>query len=117
MINTSDSPPATIDASDPLAIAVEAARLLGRWSLIAQKHEAGCSCCPGLGDVAVADVEQQILKDLRARNPSIGDTATVAELLRSLVMRSSGQPAAAVPALLSDIDRIIGILEQMQRGW
>lgn len=104
-------------AADPLSIAVEATRLLGRWSLVSQKHEAGCSCCPGLGDVAVADVEQEILKDLRARHPDLGDAASVNELLRSFVLRARPGTVAATHALLADIDRIIGMLEQMQRGW
>lgn len=102
---------------DPLSIAVEATRLLGRWSLVSQKHEAGCSCCPGLGDVDVADVEKDILADLRARHGGLDAVDGVGNLLKAFVLRGKPGAVTATPALLSDIDRIIGVLEQMQRGW
>ena len=104
-------------SDDPLSIAVEATRLLGRWSLVSQKHEAGCSCCPGLGDVDVADVEKEILADLRARHEGLEAIDGVGNLLKAFVMRGQPGSVAATPSLLSDIDRIIGVLEQMQRGW
>lgn len=102
---------------DPLSIAVEATRLLGRWSLVSQKHEAGCSCCPGLGDVDVADVEKEILADLRARHAGMESVESISSLLKGFVARDRAGAAKATPALFSDIDRIIGVLEQMQRGW
>ena len=107
----------TTVSDDPLSIAVEATRLLGRWSLVSQKHEAGCSCCPGLGDVDVADVEKEILADLRARHGGLEEVDGVGNLLKAFVMRGRPGAVTGTPALLSDIDRIIGVLEQMQRGW
>ena len=39
--------------------------LLGRWTLIAQRHGGGCSCCPGLGEVAIEEVEKRVSDWLR----------------------------------------------------
>lgn len=117
MTANNDTAPEPLVADDPLSIAVEATRLLGRWSLVSQKHEAGCSCCPGLGDVDVAEVEKDILADLRARHEGLETVENIGGLLKSFVARGPAPSPASRPALLADIDRIIGILEQMQRGW
>ena len=115
MTSAPDAPQPLYD--DPLSTAVEATRLLGRWSLVSQKHEAGCSCCPGLGDVDVADVEKEILADLRARHAGMESVESIGSLLKGFVARNPPDAVRATPALFSDIDRIIGVLEQMQRGW
>ncbi len=49
--------------------------LLGRWAIIAERHGGGCSCCPGLGDVAIDEVEKRVTGWLTQleQNPCSGD--------------------------------------------
>ena len=57
------------------------------------------------------------LADLRARHGGLDAVDGVGNLLKAFVLRGKPGAVTATPALLSDIDRIIGVLEQMQRGW
>ena len=103
----------------PLAIedALEAARLLGRWSLISQRHGGGCSCCPGLGDVAMDEVEAKLLQALAKEHPLLEGRASLNDFLKDCVTRKpgAGEPQA-VQALFKDLGGILGDLESIQRG-
>jgi hypothetical protein len=93
--------------------AVEAARLLGRWTLIAERHAGGCSCCPGLGEVAMDEVEGRVLAWLRQRHAALGERGSLTGLLRDCVERR----AAIAPALLADLAEALDELERIQAGF
>ena len=56
---------------------IQAAMLLGRWARIAERHGGGCSCCPGLGDVAIDEVERRVSEWLAQRHPLDGTFSAV----------------------------------------
>ncbi len=92
---------------------MEAAKLLGRWTLIAERHATGCSCCPGLGDVAMEEVERRVLGWLRERHAGLregGDSLAV--LLRRCIERRILLDAA----LLADLAEALDYLERAQAG-
>jgi hypothetical protein len=99
-----------------LKLAIEAARLLGRWTLIADKHANGCSCCPGLGDVTLEQVEGSVLAWLRERHFVLGEK-TVTALLRDCVARAEPASAQVLEPVFRDLDEALGHLEQVQRGF
>jgi hypothetical protein len=100
-----------------LEMALEAARLLGRWGLVAQRHGGGCSCCPGLGDIDMAQVEAKLLEVLRKQHPLLERRASFTDVLRDCVRRTPlDEEPAAVKALLRDFDLVLGDLEDIQRG-
>ena len=99
-----------------LQLAVEAARLLGRWALIAEKHANGCSCCPGLGEVTLDQVEGSVLAWLRERHALLHDQ-TVTGLLKDCIARSRPAKAGSLEPLFKDLDEALGHLEQVQRGF
>jgi hypothetical protein len=98
---------------DAVLQAVEAARLLGRWTLIAERHAGGCSCCPGLGDVSMDEVEGRLLAWLRQRHETLAARGSVTALLRDCIERK----AAADPSLLKDLDEALDDLERIQAGF
>ena len=102
--------------ADPLLAALTATRLLGRWSLVCQRHGGGCSCCPGLGDIDMEEVERLLSLDLRKRHTLMQDREGFAELLRQCVSRSLQADQQALTALLEDIGRGIHELEKVQSG-
>ena len=89
--------------------AVKAAMLLGRWQLIAERHGGGCSCCPGLGDVAIDEVERRVSAWLGARH-AIGNS--FAAYLRECIRARKGLSAG----LYADIDEALSELERIQAG-
>ncbi len=90
---------------------IQAATLLGRWTLIGQRHGQGCSCCPpGLGEVAMEEVEQRVLAWLRGRHPSLQ------EGLADFLKRSISHCADGKEALFQDIAEALDDLERMQTG-
>lgn len=93
--------------------AVEAARLLGRWSLIAERHAGGCSCCPGLGEVGMDEVESRVLAWLRGRHELLQEGGSVTSLLRECIERK----AALSAALLDDLAEALDDLERIQAGF
>ena len=103
-------------AADNLMAALTATRLLGRWSLVCQRHGGGCSCCPGLGDIDMEEVERLISVDLGKRHALMQDRKGFAELLRQCVSRSLQAEPQALAALLEDIGRGIHELEKVQSG-
>jgi hypothetical protein len=103
--------------SDSLHLAIEAAKLLGRWTLIADKHANGCSCCPGLGDVTIEQVEGSVAAWLRERHPLLQNGKTVTGLLKDCIARSEPAGTEVLQPLFKDLDEALGHLEQVQRGF
>src|SRR4051812_28161687 len=97
-------------SSDSLHLAIEAARLLGRWTLIAEKHATGCSCCPGLGDVTMAQVEGKVVAWLRQKHPLLANRASVTALLKDCIARSGPAEAEVLQPLFRDLDEALGHL-------
>ena len=104
--------------SGPLMAALSATRLLGRWSLVSQRHDGGsCSCCPGLGDINMAEVERLLCKDLRARHALLQNRDGFVELLRLCVARNFDAEPQELSVLLEDIGKAINELERVQSGF
>lgn len=102
---------------DDIRLAVQAASLLGRWSLIAQRHGNGCSCCPGLGDVTMEQVEGSVLGWLRERHPLLRERGSVTQLLKDCISRSLSDEPEALRPLFQDLGEALDHLEQVQRGF
>jgi len=100
-----------------LQLAVEAARLLGRWTLIAEKHANGCSCCPGLGDVTMEQVEGSVAAWLRERHAVLNDGGDVTSVLKRCIAREFPRTGDALQPLLKDIAEAFDHLERVQRGF
>jgi hypothetical protein len=98
-------------------MAIEAAKLLGRWTLIAEKHANGCSCCPGLGDVTLEQVEGSVVAWLRERHALVHDGRSVTSLLRDCIARNGPAGADVLQPLFHDLDEAFGHLERAQRGY
>jgi len=97
-----------------LSAAVEATRLLGKWTKLAQGHVmfgAGCSCGLGMG-LGLADFEPQILDYLKTRH-GIAGFVGVADLLRSIV--KTGEQEGQI-ALLADLSRSLDSFEALHRN-
>lgn len=99
-----------------VSAAVEATRLLGKWTRLAQGHVvfgAGCSCGLGFANVRLADFEPQILDYLRTRH-EVGGFSAVSDLLRSIA-REGGAKKGRL-ALLADLSRSLDSFEELHRG-
>jgi hypothetical protein len=83
--------------------------LLGRWTRIVERHGGGCSCCPGLGDVAIDEVEQRVTEWLRQRH-------SLAHPLSETLRRCISQRTPLAPGLQKDIDEALAELERIQSG-
>jgi hypothetical protein len=95
--------------------AVEATRLLGKWTKLAQGHVmfgAGCSCGLGFG-VQLQDFEPHIL-DYLAKRHEIEGIASVPELLRSIAKEGEGKKERL--ALLADLSRSLDSFDELHRG-
>ena len=99
-----------------IRLAVEAAKLLGRWTLIAERHSTGCSCCPGLGDVSIEQVEGSVLGWLRERHPVLAERSSVTQLLRNCISRSVDE-REPLPLLFRDLEEALDHLEKVQSGF
>ena len=98
-----------------VSAAVEATRLLGRWTRLAQGHVmfgAGCSCGLGVG-LGLADFEPQILDYLKTRH-GIGQFSGIPELLRSIV--KEGDSTKERLPLLADLSRSLDSFDELHRG-
>jgi hypothetical protein len=113
--------------------AIEAVRLLGKWTLLAQRHLAvggTCSCCMGFGDARVQDFEQQILDFLNHRHgakPGIAallseragyrptESGSLSDLLRSIATQPESKPAEEIIELLSELGRSLDSIEELHR--
>jgi len=105
-----------VAAKKPSA-ALEATRLLGRWTKLAQGHVmfgSGCSCGGSVG-VRLKDFEPQILDYLRAKHGDTGHTA-ITELLRAIATQDSGKESSAPLALLADLARSLDSFDELHRG-
>jgi hypothetical protein len=114
-------------AARKLSAAVEATRLLGKWTRLAQGHVmfgAGCSCGVGVG-VRLQDFEQQILDFLHARHGAAaleragyrqGEAGSVTALLRAIATQSAIERSAGRIALLADLERSIDSFDELHRG-
>ena len=99
-----------------ISAAVEATRLLGKWTRLAQGHVvfgAGCSCGVGFGNLRLQDFEPQILDYLKTKH-GVGGFATIAELLRSIAVRK--QERGEELALLADLERSLESFEELHGG-
>ena len=111
----------------PLSTALEATRLLGKWTKLAQGHVmfgSGCSCGAGVG-VRLQDFEQQILDYLHARHGAAavehagyrqGEAGSVTALLRAIATQGAVGQHADRLALLSDLERSIDSFDELHRG-
>ena len=95
--------------------AIEATRLLGKWTKLAQGHVvfgAGCSCGVGFANLRLEDFEPQILEYLKSKH-DVGGHAGVSELLRSIARQGDGKGGLA---LLADLERSIDSFDELHRG-
>ena len=92
---------------------MEAAKLLGRWTHIAERHATGCSCCPGLGNVTMDEVEGRVLGWLRERHAQLRGNAGMTALLRQCIERKTSIDSA----LLADLGEALDYLERAQAGF
>jgi hypothetical protein len=97
-------------------LAIDAAKLLGRWTLIADKHSTGCSCCPGLGDVTMEQVEGSVVGWLRERHPFLQEGRSVTALLRDCIARSAPAGPEVLQPLFKDLGEALEHLERAQSG-
>jgi hypothetical protein len=105
--------------------AIEATRLLGKWTKLAQGHVmfgSGCSCGVGVG-VRLQDFEQQILDYLHAKHgaPAVertgyreGEAGSVTALLRAIATQGAG--SGDHRALLADLERSLDSFDELHRG-
>jgi len=110
-----------------LSAALEATRLLGKWTKLAQGHVmfgAGCSCGVGVG-VRLQDFEPQILDYLHAKHGAAaveragyrqGEAGSVTALLRAIATQGAVEQPADQIALLADLERSIDSFDELHRG-
>ncbi|HEY1287482.1 MAG TPA: hypothetical protein VGF58_04095 [Burkholderiales bacterium] len=106
-----------MQSSDSVHLAIEAAKLLGRWTLIAERHATGCSCCPGLGNVTMQEVEGRVVAWLRPKHPLLENRDSVTGLLRDCIARSQPAGPDVLQPLFRDLDEALGHLEEVQHGF
>ena len=110
-----------------LSTALEATRLLGKWTKLAQGHVmfgSGCSCGVGVG-VRLQDFEQQILDYLHTKHGAAaveragyreGEAGSVTALLRAIATQGAVEQPAGQLALLADLERSIDSFDELHRG-
>jgi len=110
-----------------LSTALEATRLLGKWTKLAQGHVmfgSGCSCGVGVG-VRLQDFEPQILDYLHAKHGAAaveragyreGEAGSVTALLRAIATQGAVEQPAGQLALLADLERSIDSFDELHRG-
>jgi hypothetical protein len=119
-----------------VAAAIEATRLLGKWTRIAQGHLSfgiGCSCGMGIVNIQARDFELQILDYLYGKHSRAGAEAVLAllreragyqagaagsitELLRAIATRAPGHASEPQLALLRDLERSIDSFDEVHRS-
>jgi hypothetical protein len=97
---------------------VEAMRLLGKWTTLAQGHVlfggAGCSCGIAAPSVSVQDLEDQILEYLRGKYAAAEKPSGVPALLRAVAAQPAGGEAESL-ALLGDLERTLESFDELHR--
>ena len=101
--------PASTPSNASFDAAIQAAVLLGRWTRIVERHGGGCSCCPGLGDVAIDEVEKRVTDWLNQRHSL---SSAFSQVLRQCIERR----APLGPELQKDLDEALSELERIQSG-
>lgn len=94
-------------------LAIEATRLLGKWTKLAQGHVvfgAGCSCGAGFANLQLRDFEPEILDFLKTRH-GIAGFSSVADLLRSIATKGEGRRE-----VLADLERSLDSFDELHRG-
>ncbi|HZF20496.1 MAG TPA: hypothetical protein VE008_12420 [Burkholderiales bacterium] len=102
-------------AKRAISAAVEATRLLGKWTRLAQGHAlfgGGCSCGLGFASLSLRDFEPQILDYLKSKH-RVGGFAAVPDLLRSIVKEGEREGQLA---LLADLERSLDSFDELHRG-
>jgi len=113
-------------AAKKLSAAVEATRLLGKWTKLAQGHVmfgSGWSCGVGVG-VRLQDFERQILDYLHAKHGAAvvqrggyrEEAGSVTALLRAIATQGTVEQPAGQLALLADLERSIDSFDELHRG-
>ena len=103
-------------AAKKISVAVEATRLLGKWTRLAQGHVmfgAGCSCGVGFGNLQLKDFEPQILDYLRTKH-GVSGLADIPELLRTIAKEE--ERGGSRLALLADLSRSLDSFDELHRG-
>ena len=85
--------------------------------MIAEKHATGCSCCPGLGNVTMQEVEGNVVAWLRQRHPLFDNRASVTGLLRDCIARSQPDGPEVLQPVFRDLDEALAHLEEVQHGF
>lgn len=80
--------------------------LLGRWARIVERHGGGCSCCPGLGDVAIEEVEKRVTAWLSQRHKLDGPFSETLKKCITSEMRLSVELQKEIDEALSELERI-----------
>ena len=104
------------ERAETLSAPVEATRLLGKWTKLAQGHVmfgAGCSCGVGFTNLRLADFEPQILDYLKTKH-GIAGFAGVTDLLRSIATK--GEAPGKPLELLADLERSLESFEELHSG-
>lgn len=99
---------------------IEAMRLLGKWTTLAQGHVlvggAGCSCGLAAGSLAIKDFEEQILDYLRGKYTAMEKSESVGDVLRAIAARQADSEPGESAALLADLDRTLESFEDLHRA-
>ena len=104
-------------AAKKLSAALEATRLLGKWTKLAQGHVmfgSGCSCGMGFGNLRLQDFEPQIFEYLQTKHHVAGFTA-ITDLLRVIAKQSEGRKIGEQLALLADLERSLDSFDELHR--
>jgi hypothetical protein len=98
--------------------AIEATRLLGKWTKLAQGHVmfgSRCCCGVGFGNLRLQDFEPQILEFLHGRHGDSG-CAAITDLLRAIARQSNRKKTGEQLALLADLERSLDSFEELHRA-
>ena len=96
--------------------ALEATRLLGKWTKLAQGHVmfgSGCSCGVGFVNLRLADFEPQILDYLKTKH-GVRGFADIPDLLRTIAKEE--EKSGSRLALLTDLSRSLDSFDELHRG-
>ena len=126
------------DGTPDRTAAIEATRLLGKWTRASGQHlsfGARCACgmTAGAGKVQLQDFETQILDFLFRKHGGLaadpvlavlrtragyrpGEAGSITEFLRAIATEAPGPGAELQIALLRDLERSIDSFDELHRG-